>query len=240
MSLSEKIISKLDESWTLMEITESQRIGSHIQKVTLSFNSEAELKFPVGCYILTEVGAEVTRAYSVAEASDSSCTIIVSLSGMGMGARFFAYSPVGQTLKVYGPYSDFPYHYGTKRPKIFMATGTGIAPFVKMIPEAIKENSEIFLALGVAKEGDIPYRSYFDKLAEKYPNFHIVYVISRPDIGWKGARGHITDYFSGEREKLLKKCDVYVCGIPAMTIETLQMLKKSKVPKKQIFVQKFG
>lgn len=240
MSFSERIFPKLEEPFIPMKIEESQKIGSHIQKVTLSFNPLAQLKFPIGCYILPEVGAGVTRAYSIAEATESTCTIIVSLSGMGMGARFFASSPAGTILKVYGPYSDFPYHYGTKRPKIFMATGTGISPFIKMIPEAIGEGTETFLTLGIAKEEDIPYRSYFDELAAKHSNFRAVYVLSRPNADWQGAKGYITDQFAGERENLLNKCEIYICGIPSMVWETLKMLKKAGVPKNQIFIQKFG
>jgi NAD(P)H-flavin reductase len=239
MSFSDFILSKLEEPSTLMKIAASEKIGSHIQKVTLSFNPQTKLKFTIGCHIMPEIRAGVTRTYSIVETTESTCTILVSFSGMGMGARFFASSPVGKVLKVYGPYSDFLYHYGTKRPNIFMATGTGIAPFVRMIPEAIKEGVEVFLALGVPREEDIPYRSYFDKLAEKYSNFRTVYVLSKPNTSWDGAQGYITSQFS-EKGELLKKCDIYVCGIPPMIWKVLKMLRMMGVSKNQIFIQKFG
>jgi NAD(P)H-flavin reductase len=240
MSIFKALIEKLETVPTKMQILESEKIGSHIQKVVLAFPANLGLNFPIGSYIQPDVGAGVTRAYSVAEATDSTCTIIVSFSGKGMGARFFSQSPVGTFVDVYGPYSDFPYHYDTKHPKIFLATGTGIAPFVKMIPEAIKEKLPVLLALGVPREEDIPYKKYFDDLESNFSNFKTIYVLSNGSINWNGARGYITNQFSGEREKWLRNSNIYVCGVPPMVEGVLKLLKNAEVPKNQIFVQKFG
>jgi len=223
-----------------MEIVGTQRIGSHIQKVVLGFVPNPGLQFDVGCYIQPMIADIVPRAYSVVEWTADTCTIIVSFSGMGVGARFFAMAPVGTLFDAYGPFSDFPYHYGTGRPKVFLATGTGTAPFVAMTREAVLERAPSLLVLGVPKEEDIPYRQYFDRLHIENQEFTPFYVLSRPDASWSGARGYVTDQFTGSNERWLRASDVYVCGVPMMVESSLAMLKKARVPAHRIFVQKFG
>lgn len=220
-------------------ITASERIGSRIQKVTISLLSPIGIPFPVGCYVQTITSGVVPRAYSVATADTTSFTLLVSFGGRGAGARFFADAPVGTNIKCYGPFDDFPYHPGAGRPKIFFATSTGVAPFRRMVEEALKENLETILFLGTPKESDIAFKTDFEALARANPRFHFVPVLSAGDPTWQGARGYVTDQVAGKTE-LLRQSDIYICGVPMMTMGVLNLLEKEGVPENQIFVQKFG
>jgi len=92
----------------------------------------------------------------------------------------------------------------------------------------------------VPREEDIPYRQYFEKLGQSGELFFPLFTLSRPEAGWKGGRGYVTDQFTGEREEWLRTSDVYVCGVPGMIEGALAMLRRARVPKEQIFVQQFG
>jgi len=220
-------------------ITATERIGSRIQKVTISLPDPVATPFPVGSYIQPMTSGWIPRAYSVAIATPTSCTILVSFGGRGAGARFFADAPVGASVKCYGPFDDFPYRAGTGRPKIFFATSTGVAPFRRMVEEALREGLEAILFLGTPKESDIAFKSDFENLMRTNPRFHFVPVLSSGDTSWQGARGYVTDQIAG-KGRILQKADVYICGVPMMTMSVLNILKKEGVPKSQIFVQKFG
>jgi len=220
-------------------ITATERIGSRIQKVTISLSSPVITPFPVGCYVQAMTSGTVPRAYSVATADSTSFTLLVSFSGMGAGARFFAEAPVGTVVKCYGPFDDFPYHAGTGRPKIFFATSTGVAPFRRMIEKALNEGLEATLILGTPKESDIAFKSDFEEIARINSRFHFVPVLSAGDPTWQGARGYVTDQVAGKTE-LLRQSDIYICGVPMMTLSVLNILKKEGVSENQIFVQKFG
>lgn len=217
----------------------SERIGSRIQKVTIALPSPVETPFSIGSYVQPMTWGCVPRAYSVALADTRSFTLLVSFSGKGAGARFFRDAQVGDKVTCYGPFDDFPYRYGTGRPKVFFATSTGVAPFRRMVEEAIKEGVPSVLLLGSPKESDIALRSDFDELSRKYQSFTFVPCLSAPDTAWTGARGYVTDQASG-KEDFLRKSDIYICGIPVMTLGVLEVLKSIGVPEKQIFVQKFG
>lgn len=220
-------------------IIESERIGSRIQKVTIALPEPITNPFPVGSYVQPMTWGCVPRAYSVALADNRSFTILVSFSGGGAGARFFRDAKVGDKVTFYGPYDDFPYQYGTNRPKAFFATSTGIAPFRRMIDEALQEGVSVSVYLGSPKEGDVAFKAELEELERQNSSFAFYPTLSNPDPSWEGAHGYVTDHII-QNPSLMRKCDIYICGIPPMTIGVLEALKEVDVPKNQIFVQKFG
>lgn len=217
----------------------SERVGTRIQKVTIALPEKIENPFPIGCFVQTMTWGCIPRNYSVATADARSFTILVSFSGGGAGARFFRDAVVGDKVTCYGPFDDFPYRYGTGRSKVFFATSTGVAPFRRMIEEAIIENVDSVLLLGSPKESDIAFKGEFEALSHTHPSFTFMPCLSAEGDSWKGARGYVTDQIKG-KEGLLRKSDVYICGIPVMTLGVQSALKATGVPEKQIFVQKFG
>lgn len=220
-------------------IAQTERVGSRIQKVTIALPSPVTTVFPIGSYVQAMTWGCVPRDYSVAIADTQSFTILVSFGGGGTGARFFRDATVGTTITCYGPFADFPYNYGTGRSKVFFATSTGVAPFRRMVEEAIKEGVSTVLLLGSPKESDIAFKGELDELSNKYQKFTFVPVLSGEGPEWKGARGFLTDQVKG-KEDFLRVSDIYICGIPVMTLGVLKVLSDIGVPENQIFVQKFG
>lgn len=217
----------------------SERIGTRIQKVTVALPEKISDAFPIGSFIQFMTWGCIPRDYSIATADTRSFTILVSFSGGGAGARFFRDAVVGDRVVCYGPFSDFPYRYGTNRSKVFFATSTGVAPFRRMIDEAIKENVQSVLLLGSPKESDVAFKSDFEMLSKEHPSFTFVPCLSAPDPSWTGAHGYVTDQIRG-KENFLRNSDVYICGIPIMTLGVIDALNSAGVPESQIFVQKFG
>lgn len=220
-------------------ITQTERIGSRIQKVTIALPSPAYAPFPIGSYVQTMTWGCVPRDYSIATADTQSFTILVSFGVGGAGARFFRDALVGDKITCYGPFADFPYRYRTGRSKVFFATSTGVAPFRRMIEEAIGEGVSAVLLLGSPKQSDIAFKDELEGLSRKYPKFTFVPVLSGEGPEWTGARGFLTDHVKG-KEDFLRSSDIYVCGIPIMTVGVLKVLADIGVPAEQIFVQKFG
>lgn len=220
-------------------IMQTERIGARIQKVTISLPAPVFAPFPIGCYVQFMTWGCVPRDYSVATADTQSFTILVSFGAGGAGARFFRDATVGTKVVCYGPFDDFPYKYGTGRPKVFFATSTGVAPFRRMIEEAMKEGVPSVLLLGSPKESDIAFKSELDELSKNNQSFTFVPTLSGAGPEWQGARGFLTDQIKG-KEDFLKISDSYICGVPIMTLGVLKALKDTGVPDNQIFVQKFG
>ena len=64
------------------------------------------------------------------------------------------------------------------------------------------------------------YRDYLEALSHNHPNFHMVWVISRPETpDWKGRVGHVQDFLKREIGDAKGK-HVYICGLRHMLEET--------------------
>lgn len=220
-------------------IVATERVGSRIQKVTVGLPGNVSGPFPLGSFVVAYAWGCIPRAYSIAKTDARSFTLLVSFSGGGAGARFFRDSLVGTSTVFYGPFDDFPYHYGTGRPKVFFATSTGVAPFRMMVDEAMKENLPATLYLGSPKESDIALKSELEDITRAHPSFVFSPTLSNPDPAWQGAKGFVTDHIAKNAEAM-QRSDIYICGIPPITMGVLGALEKIGVPKEQIFVQKFG
>ena len=220
-------------------IIASERIGSRIQKVTIRLPDDIPGPLPLGSYVVAYTWGCVPRAYSIATTDSRSFTLLVSFSGGGVGSRFFRDAKKGSNIIFYGPFDDFPYYAGTGLPKIFFATSTGVAPFRMMVEETIKEKVPAILLLGSPKESDIAFKRDFEELSRIHPSFNFFPVLSNSEPEWSGAKGYVTDYIAKHPE-LVRKSDVYICGVPPMTISVLAALREIGMPKDHIFVQKFG
>ncbi|MAJ46414.1 MAG: hypothetical protein CBC35_03750 [Planctomycetes bacterium TMED75] len=117
---------------------------------------------------------------------------------------------------------------------LFLATGTGIAPFRGMLMDLLDSpaspvSSEIHLVMGAPYTTDLLYHDYFVQLARRHPNFHYHTVVSReiqPD-GTKG--GYIHHYLDRQiqlHEQLLKqdRTLMYMCGLAGMQLGVFKML----------------
>ena len=116
---------------------------------------------------------------------------------------------------------------------LFLATGTGIAPFRGMVSDLLdSENpcrSEIHLVMGAPYTTDLLYNDFFRDLAERHSNFHYHTVISR-EIGADGKKGgyihHYLDRQIKMHEQLLSndRTVMYLCGLAGMQLGVFQML----------------
>ncbi|HEY5666548.1 MAG TPA: hypothetical protein VIV64_07485 [Gammaproteobacteria bacterium] len=118
---------------------------------------------------------------------------------MGVCSNYLCDLRVGDEVRVTGPVGKrflLPTH-PEKHHHVFVATGTGIAPFRGMVLELLKgpagnAGCEIWLLMGSPYTTDLLYHEQFLDLAAKYENFHYRQAISRepqPD----GSRGIYVD-----------------------------------------------
>jgi cytochrome-b5 reductase len=102
-----------------------------------------------------------------------------------------------------------------------VAGGTGITPMYQLILEILanpRDRTEIRLVYGCRSEEDIILRDELDALAAAYPNFKVVYTLSKPSAAWRGRTGHVSKELLASvlpppQEKAATK--VLVCGPPA-------------------------
>src|SRR6185437_11372233 len=117
----------------------------------------------------TPEGEEITRAYSIASAPEESNRFALCLNRVqdGFMSNFLCDMREGQEIRCQGPFGDFILRLPL-RDTIFIATGTGIAPFRGMLHWLLADPSrhqykQFWLVFGNRTEADTYYHQEFQE-----------------------------------------------------------------------------
>lgn len=224
-----------------------QKISSKVYLERFELIEPKEITFLPGQTVMLQVapaspagGPGVNRSMSIASPLREKTSILVAhdVSPMGPYSQWTMNAKVGDTMHFIGPLGVFTLDADSPRKKIFIATGTGVAPFRAMILNQISDvrgqrSDMMTLYWGLRREEDIFWKEEFEELAAKHPNFKFVLTLSQPSDNWSGKRGRVGDHVFVE-EQNLTGCDFYLCGSKPMVSEMEAALLAKNVPKEQI------
>src|ERR1700674_3671471 len=175
-------------------------------------------------------GEEITRAYSIASppGDDNRFALCLNRVQDGFMSNFLCDLKEGEKISCQGPFGDFILR-PPLRDTVFIATGTGIAPFRSMLHWLLAEKDrhrgrEFWLLFGARGEQDIYYRDEFERLAAEHNNFHFLPTLSRAGSEWKGLRGYVQEHLPeivGTRSDMR----AYICGLDKMVKANRELLK---------------
>ncbi|EMA43173.1 FAD-binding oxidoreductase [Halococcus saccharolyticus] len=195
--LAETMASKVE---ALRERTER----SYPSLLRLRFRPEEPFEFVPGQYVRISYEEEAPRVYSIASSPNREelelC--IRRVPGGELTPDLCDRTVEGDDIFVRGPYGDeFMLQDPSERDLVFVATGTGAAPFKSMIDytfeegldECEGEKRDVWLFLGSSWKDDLPYREAFLDLAAEHDNFHPVMTCSREEYmgNWDGETEYV-------------------------------------------------
>ncbi len=157
----------------------------------------------------------------------------------GRSSTYLHSLKVGDKVTLMGPLGKFslpdPFH----RDAVFIATGSGIAPFRSMINDLIEHKTPrmLYLVFGNRFDEDIIYKNEWDALAAKNENFKALMTLSRPKL-WTGAKGYVQEQIAGFVPDPAQK-DFFICGLSNMINDVQSKLLSLGVPKEQIHYEKY-
>lgn len=187
----------------------------------------------------TGPGAFHRRAYSIASSSKDREFLefyIVEVASGALTPRLFALQP-GDRLWL-GPKLTGLFTLDEVAPDrnlAFIATGTGLAPYMSMLRTHLQSDPQRRFAVihGARFSQDLGYREELFHLQRDFEHFSYLPVLSRPGGGtypWQGATGHLQDFWA---TRPLEKAwgfhptpadtDFFLCGNPSM-VEALTKL----------------
>ena len=178
----------------------------------------------------TPDGEEITRAYSIASPPSENGHFAFCLNRVqdGFMSNHLCELAEGSEITFQGPFGDFILR-PPLRDTLFIATGTGIAPFRSMLhwlladPER-HQGHEFRLLFGARTERDLYYREGFEALAATHSNFHFLPTLSRGDDSWRGLRGYVQQHV-GEIVGMRSDMHAYICGLDKMVKANRELLK---------------
>lgn len=208
-------------------------LTSDVRELTLRLVEPSELSFAPGQSLSFTVPSArstkpVIRYYSLASppSQRQKLVLLLSASEQGLGARYLLSKQAGEKIYFGGPDGEFCLHDDQRRDILFVATGTGIAPFRSMLYALFEHpiTQTIRLFWGLRSEQDIYYHHELEAFARQHPNFTYVIALSRSQKNWTGAKGRVTQLV--EKISGVEDLAVYVCGNKKMVMEVTDIVRQ--------------
>jgi ferredoxin-NADP reductase len=188
-------------------------------------------------------GEELTRAYSIASPPDGKrFALCLNRVPDGFMSNYLCDLEVGAEIAGQGPFGNFILR-PPLRDTVFIATGTGIAPYRSMLQWLFADPSrhqdkQFWLLFGSRTEKDIYYHDEFSRLVDQHKHLHYLPTLSRGDASWKGLRGYVQEHVA---EIVNGRTDMhaYICGLDKMVTANRELLKSLDWDRKSILYEKY-
>jgi len=213
---------------------------------TVGFSVELDdrgaLAFLPGQYVNIGVpGTAVTRSYSFSNGPDADqVSFLVRILDQGVMSDYLrSQAQVGDRLEFTGPMGSF-FLRDLKRPALFLAGGTGLAPFLSML-ERLKDagvEHPVHLIYGVTRDEDLVELETLQRYAEDIPEFTFDYCVADQN-STAANKGYVTGLMEPHH---LNDGDVevFLCGPPAMVEAVRAHMKARGITPVNFYYEKFN
>ncbi len=189
----------------------------------LVFELPLESSFEPGQYARVSVGNCEWRDYSIVELCGRRVTFLIDTRFNGHGSKFVKAVAPGDETSMRIPVGDFTIA-APEHAHVFIATGTGISPFIPMIGKLTRGQSPppIELFFGCRFQ----YDAALTERIKGHCHSHTVGItvcVSRETPSESMRRGRVTDALRACNFDM-DRTDFYICGNPSMIDDTTKML----------------
>ena len=188
----------------------------------LCWKLDEPVRFAPGQFARLRVADDEWRDYSIASAADKEITLLVSTRTGGKGSHFAEQVAVGTETEIELPLGSYRLLSNNRR-RVFVATGTGLAPFLPMLKE-LRDRGEMGtteLLFGCATQADNPLSCFASVLPQS-----TLACLSREAPSPGCFPGRVTAALGGLTFKPATT-DFYVCGSAAMVADCRDLLEKA-------------
>ena len=219
----------------------------HLSDSTISFaiqldESEPEIQFLPGQYVNLKIpNTGLSRSYSFSSKPQERLTrfVVRNVPNGKMSSFLSSEAQLGDRFEFTGPYGSFYLRQQT-RPLLFLAGGTGIAPFLSMLGELEEQGCghPVRLVYGVSNESDLVYLLHLDALQQQYAWFEYCTVVSAAESEHP-RKGYVTNHIKPDWLNQ-GDVDVYLCGPVAMVEAVKQSLDQQGIQVANFLFEKFS
>lgn len=211
---------------------------SFLVKVT----ADQEMSFLPGQYVNMSVpGTEQTRSYSFSSrpGAKEGSFLIRNLPGGVMSGYLAERATPGDVVELIGPMGAF-YLRQVKRPLLFLAGGTGLAPFLSMLELLAESGTEqsICMYYAVTLEADLVEMDRLEALSKRLENFKLLTVVA-DKASLHLRKGFVTDHITAE-DLMSGNVDVYLCGPPPMVEAVRDHMSELGISPANFYFEKFN
>lgn len=193
--------------------------------IRFTFENEPVFDFEPGQFIsifAEKEGKKISRPYSIASWPENKdyLELCIKVVEGGFMSNFLHHVEPGTKLQSVAPLGRFVLPEPLQDDVMFVATGTGVAPFVSHLGHLFAthqdEDHEIDLVFGTRYSYELIFHDLLLKWEREHPNFHYYSTISRPETpDWKGRVGYVQKIIQNEIKDPARK-HVLICGLHDM------------------------
>lgn len=223
-------------------VTDVQRHSETTIGFTLELDDPDTLAFLPGQYVnVTVPGSEVQRSYSFSSgpANRTASFLVRITDGGAMSCYLRDRAQVGDKVDFAGPIGSF-FLRELKRPALFLAGGTGLAPLMSMLEKlsAADLDQPVHLIYGVTTDLDLVELDKIRHYAEAIPQFTFDYCVADENSSAPN-KGYVTSLFTPENLHD-GDIDVYLCGPPAMVEAVRGHMQSEGIAPANFYYEKFS
>lgn len=206
--------------------------------IVLELDVSLAPSFLPGQYVNIAVpGSSESRSYSFSSRpGENRISFVIKKIPGGLMSNWLEQAEAGTELKMIGPLGSF-YLRDAQRPLLFLAGGTGLAPFLSMLEVLARENSQqrIHLIYGVTRDLDLVLVDQIEAFTDRLANFTYDTVVAEEASNHQ-RKGWVTQHMPPEG---LHDRDVYLCGPPPMVDAVRRYFDEKGVTPKSFYYEKF-
>ena len=223
-------------------IAELERLSDSTIGFSIDLDQGTALDFLPGQYVNLEVpGSSLSRSYSFSSAPGSARAgfVVRNVPDGKMSSWLTGVARAGERIAFSGPYGSF-YLREITRPVLFLAGGTGIAPFLSMLDvlSASGSTQPVRMVYGVTNDIDLVALEQLDAAQQSIPEFEYRTCVADP----ASAHPH-KGYVTGHLENTWLNggdVDVYLCGPVAMVEAVRNWLEQAGITPAGFYYEKFS
>lgn len=235
-------IAKAEASTHAGQISAIDRLSETTTQFAIRLSDRAALGFLPGQYVNILVpGTEQTRSYSFSSGpkAEEVAFLLRETPTGALPTYLRERATVGDRIDITGPLGSF-YLREVKRPLLFLAGGTGLAPFLSML-EKIGSNGAthpVHMIYGVTSDADLAKVDELEQYAKQLPNFSFTCCVA-DEAGSYPNKGYVTSYIEPEHVNG-GDVDVYLCGPPPMVDAVRGWLERQGIAPLNFYYEKFS
>ncbi|UGS39739.1 benzoate 1,2-dioxygenase electron transfer component BenC [Pseudocitrobacter corydidari] len=218
-----------------------------LSPTAITFSAELEnrsaLRFLPGQYVNIQVpGSTQTRSYSFSSGpSANEVSFLIRNVPQGLMSSYLReQAKPGDTITFRGPMGSF-YLRPIERPLLFLAGGTGLAPFLSMLDKIAEEGEvtqPVHLIFGVTHDEDRVELARLEGYARRLPNFSYLCTVASPESS-SPHKGYVTQHITASQLNG-GDVDIYLCGPPPMVEAVRDWLAAEGVKPRNFYYEKFA
>ena len=220
----------------IARITGIDDVAPDTRVLKLELENRQRLPFVAGQYALLSAAGHDARPFSIASTPDAAhLAFHIRSAGQGLSDFLVSSAKLGSEIFIEAPFGSSHWR-ASDRPLLALAGGLGVAPIKAILETQLGTagSPPCHLYWGVRTADQLYLDHAFRSLAQKYPRFSYIPVLSDAEDNTPYRTGFISDAVTADFDTLAG-FDIYMAGPPPMVAATLPALLHHGAENDRIF-----